>query len=131
MAENKWETGVITPICGDITLLITGRGPPSRNSLPKTTSSPLKIGRNRKRTFHLLPIINFQVRAVGFREFFLNFLRQGIFWNKRQSKKRMQQMADRDEQVRMTLFMNEECIAFSAGRQELTGFPRKYSTIHT
>ena len=54
------------------TLLTTGRGPPSRNSLPKTTSSPLKIGRNRKKTLHL-PIINFQVRAVGFREFFLSF----------------------------------------------------------
>ena len=28
MAENKWVTGVITPIKGVITLLITSRGPP-------------------------------------------------------------------------------------------------------
>ena len=27
MAENKWLTGVITPISGLITLLTTGRGP--------------------------------------------------------------------------------------------------------
>ena len=42
-------------------------------------------------------------------------------------------MADRDEQVRMTLFINEECIVFSEGRQEteLTGFPQIYNTTHT